>query len=345
MAAGLALPKGSLVVVSGANGNIASHVVDSLLKHGYKVRGTVRGLDRGKWLVDHFGAKYGSENISLAEVPDMAAPGAFDSSVQGAQGFIHVATPVMSVSDPNIAIPMVVDGAKNVLAACAKEPGIKRVVMTSSSGACTAPKPNKEFTIDSSTWNDESVAAAWAPPPYEGIERAVAVYYAAKTESERAAWAWVRENKPGFVFNTILPNANFGPVIDAKHQKYHSTLGWIRLLFEGFPGEEGADAKSADPQYYINIIDDALVHVAALIYDDVRDERLFTFAYPYNWNDILTVLRKLYPDRQFIEDIPDLGRDLSKVTNERAEELLKRISGHGWMNLEETIKQSVADYQ
>jgi hypothetical protein len=76
----------------------------------------------------------------------------------------------------------------------------------------------------------------------------------------------------------------------------------------------------------------------------VQNERLFTFAYPYNWNDILAILRKLHPDRKFIDDIPDLGRDLSEVTNERAEELLKRWSGHGWINLEQTVEQSIQEY-
>lgn len=36
----LALPKGSRVVVSGANGFIASHVVKQLLENGYKVHNT-----------------------------------------------------------------------------------------------------------------------------------------------------------------------------------------------------------------------------------------------------------------------------------------------------------------
>jgi uncharacterized protein YbjT (DUF2867 family) len=36
-----AFPIGSVGVVSGANGNIASHIVNQLLKLGFKVRGTV----------------------------------------------------------------------------------------------------------------------------------------------------------------------------------------------------------------------------------------------------------------------------------------------------------------
>ena len=95
----------------------------------------------------------------------MAAAGAFDDVVKGAAGFIHVATPVMQSYDPNVAVPMVVNGILHVLQACAKEPSVKRVVMTSSSTAAASPQPNKVFTMDEKTWNMEAVEAAWAPPP------------------------------------------------------------------------------------------------------------------------------------------------------------------------------------
>jgi len=338
-----ALEPGSLVVVSGANGNIASHVVDKLLQLGFRVRGTVRSKDRGGWIADHFGAKYGADKIEVVEVPDMGAPSAFDEAVRGAAGFVHVATPVMENANPNEAVPTVVRGMTNVLQAAAAEPSIKRVVITSSSGAATNPKPNTMFHIDSNMWNEEAVEAAWKPPPYEGLERKLNVYYACKTQGEQAAWKFVDERKPGFVLNAILPNANFGRVVDAGHQAYHSTLGWTKAVWDGFQGDDAA-LKDQPPQYYINIEDNAWVHAAALLYPDVKGERLFTFAHPYNWNDILAVLRKAYPERKFIDDIPDLGQDLSTVTNERAEELLKRVAGHGWTSLEDSVKQAVEGF-
>jgi nucleoside-diphosphate-sugar epimerase len=48
-----------------------------------------------------------------------------------------------------------------------------------------------------------AVATAWSrhTPPDP-----VMVYAASKTEGERTAWKWVKENQPGFVFNTVLPN-------------------------------------------------------------------------------------------------------------------------------------------
>lgn len=94
----------------------------------------------------------------------------------------------------------------------------------------------------------------------------------------------------------------------------------------------------------MNVQDTARVHVAALLYPDVNSERLFAWAYPYNWNDILAILRKLYPEQEFMQDMPDLGRDLSKVANDRAEELVKRFGRPGWTSLEDSIRDATAGW-
>ena len=65
----LALPKGSLVVVSGATGNIASHIIDQLLAQGYRVRGTVRAQSKVAHLKDTF-KEYG-DKLEVVVVPDI----------------------------------------------------------------------------------------------------------------------------------------------------------------------------------------------------------------------------------------------------------------------------------
>lgn len=338
----LAIAAGGLVIVSGVNGYIASHVADQLLLAGYRVRGTVRSLGKGSWMPEYFSTKYGPEKFELVEVPNMAEPGAFDHTVKGASGFIHVATPVMVSYDPNEGIPIVVNGTVNALKAAANEPSITRFVLTSSSTAAASPQPNKEFVIDENTWNDEAVKAAWMPPPYEGEQRKLDVYSASKTEGERAAWKFIQENKPDFEMNAILPNCNMGLVLSPEHQGAPSTVGWIKALWNEFKGQEKLAFNP--PQYYVNVQDTARVHVGALIYADVKGERLIDFAYPFNWNDILAEFRKLYPDRKFMDDMPDLGRDLSKVANQRAEELVKRFGRPGWTNLTDTIRDATAGW-
>lgn len=91
-----------------------------------------------------------------------------------------------------------------VLKTAATIPTVKRFVYTSSSTAVTLPYPNKEFTIETDTWDDPCIELAWAPPPYEP-SRGYVVYAASKTQTEQAMWKFVIEEKPGFVFNTGTP--------------------------------------------------------------------------------------------------------------------------------------------
>jgi hypothetical protein len=96
----------------------------------------------------------------------------------------------------------------------------------------------------------------------------------------------------------------------------------------------------------VDVRDTAKLHLAALTMPEEAPigSRIFGFGYPYNWNDVLAVLRKLYPNKTFIDDLPDLGRDLSHVPNQSANELLKKIKGgKGFTSLEESVRDSFAD--
>ena len=79
----LAVPKGSTVLVTGANGLLGSHIADQFLEHGYKVRGTVRDTEKNAWLQTVFDKKYGKGSFELFKVPDLTVDGAFDEAVKG----------------------------------------------------------------------------------------------------------------------------------------------------------------------------------------------------------------------------------------------------------------------
>lgn len=78
-----AIPKGSTVLVTGANGYLASHVVDQFLQRGFNVRGTIRDTTKGSWLTDLFAQKYGTGRFELHGVPDLAAEGAPSHVIKG----------------------------------------------------------------------------------------------------------------------------------------------------------------------------------------------------------------------------------------------------------------------
>jgi nucleoside-diphosphate-sugar epimerase len=70
-----------IVLVTGANGYIAGPTIEGFLKAGYAVRGTVRSKSSADSLVKALSSY--SDDLEIVQVPDILAPGAFDSAVRG----------------------------------------------------------------------------------------------------------------------------------------------------------------------------------------------------------------------------------------------------------------------
>ena len=103
-------------------------------------------------------------------------------------------------------INRVVNHTQTLLRVAKQQLSVKSFVMTSSSSAAIVPVPNQPgIRVDENTWNEDAIRAAWNPD-YTESDKAYMIYAASKTEAERAAWRWIEDHKPGFSFNTILPN-------------------------------------------------------------------------------------------------------------------------------------------
>lgn len=101
------------------------------------------------------------------------------------------------------------------------------------------------------------------------------------------------------------------------------------------------------PEFFVDVRDVARLHVAALIYADVKSERLFGFAEAYNRTQIYTILRKAYPDRKIPDNIPNEPMALATIhprTYQRGVELLKRFGRDGFISLEESLKATAESY-
>ncbi|KAK2732346.1 hypothetical protein FQN55_004250 [Onygenales sp. PD_40] len=334
-----AIPRGSLILVTGANGYIASHVIDILLELGYHVRGTVR--TEKPWVDALFENKHGKGRYESVIVPVIEEAGAFEEAIKGVDGVVHVASDVSMRPDLSI-ITNAVNHTLGLLKTASKQTSVKRFVMTSSSGACLLPEPNKRGVIvDENTWNNDSIEGARddsLPIP----KKSVNVYCASKTEAERQAWEWVREQNPDFVFNTVVPNMNLGKILAPEISA--STMGFARRLLKGDP----IAMHVLPPQYYVNVIDNARLHVIGLLNPTVTSERIFAFAAPQNWTDLIAILRKLRPENKNIPDPPvDEGRDYSEIKPlKRAEGLLCEFFGvEGWIGYEESLAAGIEEVE
>lgn len=326
-----ALPSGSLVLVTGANGFIGSHVVNTFLELGYRVRGTVR--EPKPWLDDFFTNKYGVGKFESAVVPQIDVADAFKECIKGVAGVVHVASDTSFSPDPNAVIPKMVAAMENILSTAAQEESVKRFVLTSSSAAVLIAQANVEVEVTKDTWNDFAAKAAWDQNAPEELKGAL-VYCASKVEIERAAWKFVEEKMPRFVFNVVVPNVNFGRIL---HPQIHgSSMGQTRALTKGNP----SIMALVPTQWFVDVEDCAKLHAIALLETEVKSERIFAFADTYTWTDILAIIRKIRPEGcdQLVSPPENEGRDISRIIpRERAEGLLQKSFGKGWTKLEDSI--------
>ena len=95
--------------------------------------------------------------------------------------------------------------------------------------------------------------------------------------------------------------------------------------------------------YMVNVDDQARLHVAALLKEDVRGERLFAFAEPINYSTIVAALKKVNPGKtEYLAPPENEGRDLSTVSTGRAVEMLRRAGRSGFIGLEESLRVQFA---
>jgi nucleoside-diphosphate-sugar epimerase len=223
---------GSWVLVTGANGFLASHIVLQFLERGFRVRGTVRNIGQASWLVEGRFKTYATDgNLELVSVPDMGADAAFDEAVKGVSAILHTAYITNIVPDPNKVITPLVASVRSIISAARREPSVKEVAFTSSAIVTSPLKPDADNgVIGRNSWNDAALEAAWAPPPY-GFSHAMANYPASKVAEEKEVWKLAEENKLPFSINVVSPAGMIGEPLDKKH--IEGQANWIVHAYRG----------------------------------------------------------------------------------------------------------------
>lgn len=239
-----AIPRGSWVLVTGANCYTGSHVVIELLNRGFHVRGTVRNLEYSKWLLEHPSVKSfaDQEKVELV-LADTSKPGDFDEAVKGVSAVVHLSNIGEQTPDPNVAFPSAIEAALTVCRSAANEPTIKRFVLASGLWSAVWPRPGDSSTINQETWNEGLVQMAKLPPPYE-LTRMLVTYLASRVDAEKAVWKFVQDEKLPWVVNSVSPCWTLGDPLHARHYGPMPTqllqqlyLGKIEALKENTTGK------------------------------------------------------------------------------------------------------------
>ena len=131
-------PSSFVVLVTGANGFIASWIVYILLNRGYKVRGTVRNAKNKEKHAHLLNLPGASERLELVEF-DILNTSVEDLSkyVEGCTYIIHTASPVeisglSKKEEESKIVQPAIEGTLKILRAAQSVGGIKRIVYTTS---------------------------------------------------------------------------------------------------------------------------------------------------------------------------------------------------------------------
>lgn len=276
-------PAATTVLVTGASGFIAQHTILRLLDAGFRVRGTIRSLDRAPEvravIASALGADPGDRFTLVAA--DLMRDDGWGDAVRGSRFVLHVASPLPS-RPPKHADELIVparDGVLRVLRAAAAE-RVGRVVMTSSVAAVVyGHARDGSQTYDESSWSQ--------------LTDEVGAYEQSKTIAERAAWDHVAslpaEQRLELV--TINPGLVLGPVLGTDF----STSGEVvrKLLARDMPGCPDVGWAVVD------VRDVAAAHVAAMTAPDAAGQRFIVAIEHASMLDIARILKDRFGDRGF----------------------------------------------
>ncbi len=267
------LPQDTIVVVTGISGFLGSHIAKQLLDLGYKVRGTLRSMQRAadiESLLLDAGAVH-RNNLSFHEA-DLLKDQGWDEAINGAHYVIHTASPFLTYvpeSEEELIKPAV-EGTQRVLESAVKA-GVERVVLTSSIAAVIYGNGQSPYTESDWTGSDP---------------KKVTPYFKSKTLAEQFAWRFAQDNN--LELSVINPGAILGPVLEKDYGTSAEIV--VKLLKGEFIGLPKIGFALVD------VRDVAELHIRALLHPKAAGER-FIAAADFKWfSEVADTLREAFPE-------------------------------------------------
>eukprot|EP00521_Asterionellopsis_glacialis_P019969 CAMPEP_0195328732 /NCGR_PEP_ID=MMETSP0708-20121125/11001_1 /TAXON_ID=33640 /ORGANISM="Asterionellopsis glacialis, Strain CCMP134" /LENGTH=320 /DNA_ID=CAMNT_0040396643 /DNA_START=21 /DNA_END=983 /DNA_ORIENTATION=+ len=298
----MAVDKQGLVVITGVTGYLGSQTCLTFLKHGYRVRGTVRSISSSEAKIK---AAFGEDVCAKLELveADLNDEASISSACAGATYVIHTASPFTLGGG---CVGPAVAGATAAMKAC-KEHGVKMCVLTSSCAAVIAPakedKPIPPAMYDESFWSN--------PDRPEGLGD----YMKSKTLAEKSAWDFQKEN-PGFDLATICPTFIMGP----SPLGDGTSVQWLKAALDG--------SKTKIPRGssgFVDVRDVALAHLRAIEIPEAANKRFILYNQKATSPELYGWLAKFNDRGAKVPTALGKGEDTGSdpVNNIRSKEVLK----------------------
>ncbi len=279
----MTIDKSKPVMVTGANGYVASWLVKDLLDEGIAVHAAVRDPKNEK-KISHLkeAAKNAKGEIKFFKA-DLLQPGSYEEAMKGCELVYHTASPFTTdIEDAQKElIDPAVNGTVNVLNSANKVNSVKRVVVTSSCAAIytdaidSVNAPGGVLT--EKIWNT-TASLDYQPYSYS------------KTLAEKKAWE-ISEAQNRWDLVTVNMSLVLGPPLNPKATTSEST-NILKML-------GGGDMKMGAPKMGIGLVDVrdvAIAHVKAGFTPEAKG-RYITSAHNTDFLELGTTLLPKYGNK------------------------------------------------
>jgi len=271
------------VLVTGANGYVASWLVKQLLEVGFTVHAAVRNPEN-KEKIAHLKELANAAKGSIKFfATDLLSPDSYKEAMEGCGLVYHTASPfTIDVKDPQKElIEPAVNGTANVLNTAKENTSVKRVVVTSS---CAAIYTDAVDTINAPEGSlTEEVWNTTASIDYQP-------YSLSKTLAEKKAWE-IADKQSQWDLIVINPCLVLGPALNPKNTTSESK-NVLKMLGDG-QMKMGAPRMGAG---VVDVRDVALAHYKAGITKNASG-RYITAAHETNLLEMGMELLPKYGDK------------------------------------------------
>ncbi|CAN8104624.1 unnamed protein product [Discula destructiva] len=294
----------TLVLLTGATGFLGFLTLLDLLRSGYRIRVAVRSEAKVA-AVQKFPAlqalRPSADDLTFVVVPDMAAPGAFDSALKDVTYAVHLAAPVPSFTG-QVTVPSeqyesyfvrgLVDSHLGLLKSAAAAGTVRRVVLTNT---VMSVIPLAFFMgspdVDYNTVFTEDVRQ---PDPTGPFFAEFDSYAGGKVAALNATEKWIAKNgeAAGLDIVNILPAAVFGrnsAVQSVAELKADGTNTVLLSLLLGVKGEFPHNGNAVLGE------DVARMHVLSLD-PKVKGNQAFIASKPIVYEHAIDVISTKYPE-------------------------------------------------
>ena len=235
------------VLVTGSTGFIGLHCIHQLIEKGYSVNGTLRSKSREEEVRSSLKkANLSDANLSLYEC-DLMSDDGWEKAIDGCDYVLHIASPFINglPDHEDDLIKPALTGTQRILKLSAKNPQIKKIIITSSFAA-VGDTFNGQTVFNESDWSDPN-------------NNKISAYNKSKTLAEKSAWDFMESN-PSFKLTVINPVGVIGPML--SNDIGTSNLFVKKILDGSTPGNPGLHIG------FVDVRDVARAHV-----DSIKNEK------------------------------------------------------------------------